>query len=194
MTNRKLPALATKHQPIPAVATRAAATVGPSTLATFTHVLFSVTASRISDGSTTSDTNACRAGLSAALSVPNASASANTPWRSPRRGSWSPGSPSSPATTCSRRPLPYWASSSPPWQCTQRSPCCRRTPAGTSCCRSVVSARPGRPPTAPSLMSCATSNGSPACAAPYNVEMSSAGAARGRMPGPAACSVRAAVS
>ncbi len=46
MTKLKLAALTTKHQPMPAVLTRTAAMVGPMTGATFTKVLFSVTALR----------------------------------------------------------------------------------------------------------------------------------------------------
>ena len=78
MTNPKLIALTTKHQPMPTVPTRTAAMVGPMTRATFTVVVFSVTASRTRSRPTISWTNACRAGLSAALKVPNSTARTTT--------------------------------------------------------------------------------------------------------------------
>src|ERR1700743_582695 len=78
MTKPKLTALATKHQPIPAVLTSTAATVGPATRATLTSVLLSTTALRTSPGPTTSAVNVCRAGLSTALKVPKTRASATT--------------------------------------------------------------------------------------------------------------------
>ena len=78
MTKPKLAALTTKHQPMPTVLTRTAAMVGPMTRTTFTVVLFSVTALRTWSWPTTSWTNACRAGLSTALKMPNMSASTTT--------------------------------------------------------------------------------------------------------------------
>lgn len=60
------------------VLTRTAAIVGPMTRATLAVVLFSVTASRTRSRPTTSWTNACRAGLPAALRVPNSSARTTT--------------------------------------------------------------------------------------------------------------------
>jgi hypothetical protein len=78
ITAPKLAALAMKHQPTPAALTRAAATIGPMARPTLTRVLLSVTALRISRWPTISEMNARRAGLSRAVSVPNASATANT--------------------------------------------------------------------------------------------------------------------
>jgi hypothetical protein len=78
MTKPKLTAFTTKHQPRPMVLARTAAMVGPMTRATFTRVVLSVTALRTRSRPTTSGTNACRAGLSTALSVPNASARTTT--------------------------------------------------------------------------------------------------------------------
>jgi hypothetical protein len=54
MTKPKLTALTMKHQPMPIVAARTAATVGPMTRATLTIVAFSVTASRTRSRPTTS--------------------------------------------------------------------------------------------------------------------------------------------
>jgi hypothetical protein len=78
MTNPKLAALTTKHQPIPTVLTSTAAIAGPMTRATFTVVLFSVTALRTRSWPTTSWVNACRAGLSTALRMPKSTARTTT--------------------------------------------------------------------------------------------------------------------
>ncbi len=51
---------------------------GPMTWAMFTVVVFSVTALRIRSRPTTSWTNACRAGLSTALEMPNSTARTTT--------------------------------------------------------------------------------------------------------------------
>ena len=78
ITALKLAALAMKHHPTPTALTRVAATIGPIARPTLTRVLLSVTALRINRSPTISEMNARRAGLSRAVSVPNASATANT--------------------------------------------------------------------------------------------------------------------
>ncbi len=114
MTQPKLAAFTTKHQPMPTVLTKPAAIAGPMTRATFTEMLFSVTALRTRGRPTTSWTNARRAGLSTALRMPNATARTTT-----CHSRISPARTLTPRTA-ETRPRPAWVASSR-WRLLQRS-------------------------------------------------------------------------
>jgi hypothetical protein len=131
ITNTKLTALPMKHQPRPTVLTSTAAIAGPMTRATLTVVLFRVTALRIRSRPTTSATKACRAGLSAALKVPKASARTTTcPWLTFPLSTRMP-------SARETRPSPAWV--------TSRMRRLGNLPAGPRTATAAAPARTGRP-------------------------------------------------